>query len=141
MLAETYRPDRADRTPAQRVLDDLVPDPTGRIPMCDPATFPVLLDDWVTDSAPSLFAVVLGYGDRVDTHIAAWGVAFAERVDVLGVDGTIHRGLRHAVDALPLLCIGNHVTAHLVWVDVDGTAQETAISAPVNGSLEDRSDG
>jgi hypothetical protein len=71
-------------TPA---LDLLVPDPAGLPPLCGREEFAELLGGMVADGAPRLFAVVQEYGDRVDGRIAAWGMAFEDRAEVVGVDG------------------------------------------------------
>ena len=47
------------------------------------------MDGLVADFAPRVFAVVQEYGDRVDGRIAAWGVAFTDHTEVIGVVGTV----------------------------------------------------
>jgi hypothetical protein len=119
MLTETDHPAYAEPTQAQRALDALVPDPAGKRPMCSEEAFVEVIQGWVADAAPRLFAVVQEYGDRVDARIAGWGIAFEDRADILGVDGAIHKGLRRAEDVLQLFHFGTHITSRLVWFNPD----------------------
>jgi hypothetical protein len=64
-------------------LDLFVADPSGKPPMCSAEEFVVVTEDLVADEAPRLFAVLQEYGERVDVRIAAWGMAFGERVEVI----------------------------------------------------------
>ncbi|RKT89278.1 hypothetical protein SAMN05421805_11428 [Saccharopolyspora antimicrobica] len=96
-------------------LDAFIPDPGGRSPLCDDEQFGVILEGLVADEAPRLFAVVQEYGDRVDCRIAAWGMAFADRVEVASVEGGLRMALSAPESALPGFNVGSHVRARLVW--------------------------
>jgi hypothetical protein len=102
--------------PDPHPLDALVRDPSGRPPLCDEAEFVELLDEMVADHAPRLFAIVQEYGERVDAKFAAWGMAFDDHVDVIGVGGSVHVGAPSADGLLRRFHFGNHVTPRLVWV-------------------------
>lgn len=117
MLAHSLRRTPEELSEAQRVLNETVPDPTGKEPICTAEAFADFVDSWVADLAPRLFAVVQEYGERVDMRIAGWGIAHEDRADVFGVDGTIHKGVSRVEDVLRFFCIGSRVAAHLVWFD------------------------
>ena len=44
----------------------------------------------VADEAPRVFALVQEYGERIDGRVIAWGMAFDDHAEVVGV----HRRLR-----------------------------------------------
>lgn len=90
-----------------------VPDPTGLSPLCDAEEYAELKAGMVTDHAPKVFAVVQEYGDRVDARVAAWGLAHADHVDVIGVDGVIHLGSRP--ESVLRRYDHEHVSASIVW--------------------------
>lgn len=121
-------PDRTghDTTPAvadpaaehdQRAWDALVPDPAGREPLADEPQFTEILAGMVADFAPRMFAVMQVYGERVDARIAAWGMAFEDRIKVFAVDGWQPMTMQAPEDALPGFAWGRHITTRLVWVD------------------------
>lgn len=92
-------------------------------PLCDETEFAELIDQMVAENAPRVFAVVQELGDRVDGWIAAWGMAFEDRVEVIGSDGSLRMTCR-----LPRRRCG--VTAGVVacrpgwsgWMPVPGLA-------------------
>ncbi|AUS79549.1 hypothetical protein C1701_15715 [Actinoalloteichus sp. AHMU CJ021] len=84
--------------------------------MCGEREFAALLEGMVAEFAPRVFAVVQEYGDRVDGRIAAWGIAFADHVEVVDVDGCSRMHLRSPESALRGFSWGRHITARLVWV-------------------------
>ena len=100
-------------------LDALVPDPSGHPPLGDAEKFAGILKGMVSANAPRMFAVVQEWGDRVDARIAAWGLAFDDRTQVVGVDGGIHLGGPAPEDALRVYGFGTRITPRLVWVDPD----------------------
>ncbi|MEV0702245.1 hypothetical protein AB0I53_30620 [Saccharopolyspora sp. NPDC050389] len=55
------------------------------------------------------------YGDRVDGRIAAWGMAFADHVEVVSVGGGLRMGLSAPESALHGFNVGNRIRARLVW--------------------------
>jgi hypothetical protein len=84
-------------------------------PLCGEESFAADLAIMVNEEAPRLFAVVQELGVRVDSRIAAWGMAFEDRVDVIGVGGDVHLGTREE-NLLRRFRIGGRVTPRLVWV-------------------------
>ena len=60
--------------------------PDTLAPLCDEVEFAELVDELVAEDAPRLFAVLQEYGERADGRIAAWGMAFPDHADVVGVD-------------------------------------------------------
>lgn len=100
-------------------LDELVRDPAGMRPICDAETFVALTETMVADLAPRVFAVVEEYGERIDGWIAAWGMAFEDHADVIGVEGGTRMRLRSAEDALRGFGFGTHVRPSVVWVNPD----------------------
>ncbi|MDV6011202.1 hypothetical protein F8178_01680 [Haloechinothrix sp. LS1_15] len=110
-------------------LDVLVPDPSGKPPLCDEERFAEILASIVADEAPRLFAVVEEYGRRVDARIAGWGLAFAERAEVVSIDGALRMKLNTPEEALRGFGFGSHITARLVWFDPDAATPELDDSA------------
>jgi hypothetical protein len=100
-------------------LDALVNDPSGKAPLCDEAEFAEILDTMVADSAPRLFAIVQEYGDRVDAKCAAWGMAWDDRIAVIGDGNTVHLGAPAPEAVLRRFRFGTHITPRLVWVNPD----------------------
>jgi len=94
-----------------------VPDPKGLPPLCGVEEFAELTAEMVTDHAPRVFAVVQEYGDRVDARVAAWGLAHADHVDIIGVDGTILLGAA-APEILARRFGRDHVSARVIWPEL-----------------------
>ncbi|GAA3462665.1 hypothetical protein ACFFSW_24855 [Saccharothrix longispora] len=69
----------------------------------------------VSDDAPRLFAVVREYGDREDADVAAWGMAFPDRAEVVGVERRVRMSLRDPERAARLFAGGDGARARLVW--------------------------
>lgn len=86
-------------------------------PLCGEAEFSELIDQMVAENAPQLFAVVQELGDRVDGWIAAWGMAFEDRVEVIAADGGFRMRLQAPEAALRGYRWGGCVSARLVWLD------------------------
>jgi hypothetical protein len=128
--------DDCDRLEQRHPLDAFVPAPSGMTSsLCDEREFAAILEQMVADEAPRLFAVVQEYGDRVDGRIAAWGMAFADHVEVISVERTRRMSLRTPENALRLFRFGSHIRARLVWftpdaaksaADDDGAARPAA---------------
>ncbi|MEW1724471.1 hypothetical protein [Streptomyces sp. NPDC093109] len=75
-----------------------------------------LLAEVVADSAPRLFAVVQEVGDREDGWVAAWGLAFEDRAEVVAGGGGGRMCLPSAEGALRYFGRGGEVRASLYWV-------------------------
>ncbi|SNR68065.1 hypothetical protein SAMN06265360_11495 [Haloechinothrix alba] len=105
-------------------LDRLVPDPSGKAPLCDEETFAAILSGIVADEAPRLFAVVQEYGRRVDARIAGWGLAFDDRAEVVSIDGALRMKLNAPEEALRGFGFGSHVSGRLVWFDPDAVTPD-----------------
>ncbi|HWE89350.1 MAG TPA: hypothetical protein VG317_07790 [Pseudonocardiaceae bacterium] len=103
-------------------MDALVNDPSGLPPICGEQQFAEIMESIVADFAPRLFAIVQEYGERVDGKIVAWGMAFEDRADVVGVDGGVRMGLDKPEDALPFFGFGTHIKSRLVWVNPDAAS-------------------
>jgi hypothetical protein len=84
------------------------------------AEFAALLDGLVADEAPRLFAVVQEYGPRVDGRIAAWGMAFPDRAEIISVDHRQRLSLVDPYRALRLLTVGHRLSGRLVWTPAPG---------------------
>lgn len=104
---------------ATHPLDELVPDPSGLEPVCDEERFAELLEGIVADGAPRVFAIVEEYGERVDGHIAAWGMAFDDRAEVISVQGGLRMSTRSAESALRGFGFGTRLKPRVVWVNPD----------------------
>lgn len=97
-------------------IDALLPDPSGMQPLGDEQRFREVVAEMVADEAPRMFAVVQEYGERVDAHIAAWGIALTDRAEAVSVDGGLRMSLQTPEDALQGFSWGRHLQARLVWV-------------------------
>lgn len=87
-------------------------------PLCGEAEFSELIDQMVAENAPRVFAVVQELGDRIDGWIAAWGMEFEDRVEVIDADGGLRMTLQAPETALRGYRWGGCVSARLVWLDV-----------------------
>lgn len=99
----------------QHFLDALVPDPSEKLPLCDEPRFAEIVERMVADSAPRVFAVVQEYGQRVDARIAAWGMAFDDRAEVVSVERGMRMSLQTAEHAVQGFAWGSHIHPRLVW--------------------------
>jgi hypothetical protein len=72
-------------------------------------------DELVAGSAPPLFAIVQRYGSGFDFRIAAWGMVFGDRAEIVTVEG---RRLTISPVESVVSCFDRApaFTAHLVWV-------------------------
>jgi hypothetical protein len=88
-------------------------------PLCDEDEFAAIIEEMVADEAPRLFAIVQEYGERVDSRIAAWGMAFADHAEVVSVELGLRTSLQTPENALRLFNFGSHIRARLVWFNSD----------------------
>lgn len=102
---------------ATHPLDQLVPDPSGRSPVCGEEQFATVLRSMVAVNTPKVFAVVEEFGERVDARIAAWGLDFGGRAEVVTVDFGTRMGLSSADDALLVFRGGHRTRPRFVWYD------------------------
>ncbi|WP_245556000.1 hypothetical protein [Actinopolyspora mortivallis] len=96
-------------------LEALVPDPAGLEPLGDESRFVELVRELVSENAPRVFAVVQEYGQRVDARIAAWGIAFEGRAEVVAVEENLRMRVSSPEVAVRLFHLGTRVRARLVW--------------------------
>jgi hypothetical protein len=108
-------------------LDQFIPDPTGRQPLCDEVEFAEVLQGMVADNAPQLFAVVQEYGQRVDARIAGWGLAFDDHAEVVSVDGQLRMKLTAPEQGLRGFHFGSHIRARLVWFKSNAMTSHDAV--------------
>lgn len=93
-------------------------------PLCGEQEFTDLLQDMVADYAPGVFAVVQVYGERVDGRIAAWGLTFNDRTEVISLSGRRRMSLQAPENALRFYSTEEHVTARLIWVTLQTTPSD-----------------
>ncbi|WP_018686687.1 hypothetical protein [Actinokineospora enzanensis] len=89
-----------------------------------PSEFTTLIHGAVADEAPRLFAVVEELDDRTDARIAAWGMAFEDRAEIIRTDGPLRMSLSSPESALNLYANNPRVHPHLIWVDPTLTTPE-----------------
>jgi hypothetical protein len=94
-------------------------DPSGLPPLCGELEFSVLVTEMALAQAPRLFAVVQEYGERVDARVAGWGLAFDDRVDVIGVEGRLRMSMSSPERALRGFRTSPHVHPRLVWLTAE----------------------
>lgn len=88
----------------------------GTATPCDESAFTDLIDDMVAESAPRAFAVVQVYGKQRDARIAAWGLAWEEQVEIVGVGGGVRMCVRSPERACWMLSRADDVSVRLVWL-------------------------
>ncbi len=91
--------------------------PAAEAPLCAEPEFAALLEGLVADFAPRLFALVEEQGERVDGCVFAWGMAFDDHAEVVGVDRVI-RGSFGSADTAHLL-FSRCRKVRLVWYNPD----------------------
>jgi hypothetical protein len=94
-------------------------DTTTATPLCEETEFAELLAGMVADEAPRLFAVVQELGERKDGRIAAWGMAFADRAEVVSVRPGLRLSLESADSTKRSFTVGDDIRARVVWLDGD----------------------
>lgn len=87
-------------------------------PLGGPEEYAELLAEMVAETAPRMFAVVEEYGERVDARVVGWGLAHADHVDVIGVDGGVHPGTRPE-HVLRRFARRDHTSARVVWPETE----------------------
>ncbi|HEX6355287.1 hypothetical protein [Actinophytocola sp.] len=100
--------------PPRHLLDTSDVDPSTQPPLCDEQEFTELVRQMVNEAAPRLFAVVQEYGERVDAHVAGWGLWFGDRAVAVDVDGGM-RIARSVESAMRLFRDGPYITSRLWW--------------------------
>ncbi len=99
---------------------DATPDAQAPLcePLCDEPRFAELVEGLVADCAPRLFALLEEEGERVNGHIVAWGMAFEDHANVVGVDQAIRGSFNSADSAREFFsCTGKKM--RLVWYNPD----------------------
>lgn len=121
MGATGREPTGTPREPRQspHPLDAFVPDPSGLPPLCGEEQFASMMEGLVADAAPRMFAIVQEYGDRVDGHIAGWGMAFDDHVEAVSMDGQLRMRLHTLEKVLHGFDVGTHIHARVVWFNPD----------------------
>ncbi|CCH31605.1 hypothetical protein ABZ816_04925 [Actinosynnema sp. NPDC047251] len=89
--------------------------PTTATPCHDPG-FAQFLAALAVEEAPRLFAVAVEYDDREDTYIAAYGLAFADRSEVVSTEGGFYATLQKPENALVFFTEQGEATPHLLWL-------------------------
>jgi hypothetical protein len=64
-----------------------------------------------------LFADVQEYGERVDSRVAAGGMAFADHAEVVFVEYDPRMSLPTPDQALPAFTRGRNIRVRLVWIN------------------------
>lgn len=103
-------------------------DPSTLPPVGSKEEFTAILDSIVADGAPRVFAVVQEYGDRVDGWIVAWGIAFDDHTEIVGVDSELTMSLQAPHDALYYFAWDSHCTPRLVWVNPDAASSDSEVA-------------
>ncbi|WP_406382750.1 hypothetical protein [Streptomyces sp. NBC_01618] len=77
--------------------------------------FELLVQDLVRETAPRVFAVVHELGDCEDGVVAAWGLAFEDRAEVVLPEGISRLSARTPESALRFFNGANGSRARLIW--------------------------
>lgn len=112
-------------TPDQTPTEAPSPAPLADQPLCDEPEFAALVEELVADFAPRLFALVEEQGERVDGHIRAWGMAFEDHAEVVGVDRAMKGSFSSAGSAHRLL--SRHAKMRLVWHNPAATPNDQIV--------------
>lgn len=101
-------------------------------PLGSEEEFAQLVAELVTGEAPRLFALVEEQGKRFDGWILAWGMAFDDHAEVVGIDGGLRGSFPSAERARWVL--SRRANIRLVWVDAE-TDQEGTGSRDLDRAL------
>ena len=71
----------------------------------------------IEEHAPRRFAIFQDYGDQIDGRVAAWGMAFDDRADILDAGGSTWLSTTSPDDVLPRYARAPGVTSRVIWVD------------------------
>ncbi|GGP83110.1 hypothetical protein [Saccharothrix coeruleofusca] len=88
-------------------------------PLWDRTGFAEFLRGLAQDDAPRLFAIAHEYGDRHDGWIAAYGMAFRDRAEVVSTEGdfrTSSASPEAALATFARFANAQNVKPHLVWL-------------------------
>lgn len=78
--------------------------------------FSEIMGEIVTDTAPRLFAVFHEEGQEDDGWVAAWGLAFDDRAEVVTPGGALRVTASSPEQAVRHFSRSKSLTGHLVWV-------------------------
>lgn len=73
----------------------------------------------LADERPRLFAVLREFGTHQDAEVAAWGMAWPDRAELVSPNGRVRMRSESPERALRVFGRGEDVSARLVWVDAD----------------------
>ncbi|MGH3822609.1 MAG: hypothetical protein ACRDRA_07180 [Pseudonocardiaceae bacterium] len=105
-------------------------------PLCSEEEFAQEVRELVADEAPRVFALVEEYGERVDGRIVAWGMAFQDGTEVVGVNG-LH--LRVASAERAQRAFSRRRTIRLVWTSTTNIVDQQAFArSGARGGTHDR---
>lgn len=85
----------------------------------DPQVYEEVVSDLVMSTAPGLFAVVQEQVDGFDARVAAWGMVFEDRAEVVSVEGNHHFSVQQPERALLHFTVPGEATARLIRVAPD----------------------
>ncbi len=91
-------------------------------PLWDEAEFAAGLEGLVADFAPRLFALVEETGERLDSRIVAWGMAFEDHAEVTGANRAFRGKFRSADNARQLFSHCGKM--RLVWYNPEAATQD-----------------
>jgi len=109
---------RIDNTAAREYGNDDHAGPEGPVPapLFGREKYERLVAGLIADLAPRMFAVVQDYGDRVDSRVAAWGLAFDDYTEIVGVDRDLRISAASPEQALIGFAHQPDITARVIWV-------------------------
>lgn len=87
-----------------------------------------MLADLVASERPRLFTLCEEYGDRADGRVFAWGMAFEDRADVVGVGGRMRGSFCSPEAALRVLSRCRRL--RLLWCDPERAAHGVTPDEP-----------
>ncbi|MFF9507361.1 hypothetical protein ACF1BU_13940 [Streptomyces sp. NPDC014724] len=87
-------------------------------PLLGEEEFWLLVNGLVAETAPRVFAVVQEYGDHEDGWVAAWGLAFEDRAEVIRVDCGARMSVRSPESALRYFRSTAACVPRVVWAPV-----------------------
>ncbi|MCW2873455.1 hypothetical protein [Actinacidiphila oryziradicis] len=96
--------------------------------VCGRKGFGVLVDEMASELAPRLFAVVQEYyedGEQGDDRIVAWGMAFEDYAEIVGVGGGLRMSVTSLERAVGRFARALGASARVVWVGRPIMAGET----------------
>ncbi|MBV9141100.1 MAG: hypothetical protein JO115_09295 [Pseudonocardiales bacterium] len=83
--------------------------------LCTEPDFAALLERFVADVAPRLFALVEEADERLDARIIAWGMEFTDRAELVWVGRPIRGRFSCAERVREVFSFSHHGTLHLIW--------------------------